>query len=65
MIIGIAESISIGLDIKWMHSYGVQRDKKLACKYTQGETPVVGRGIMDGGVMGESREEAIKVEDRE
>lgn len=47
-----------------MHSYGVQREKKLAGKYTQGETPVVDHGIMDGGVMGESREEATKVEER-
>lgn len=42
MIVSLAGSVRVGLDIKWIHSHRVQRDKKLACKYTQGETLVVG-----------------------
>lgn len=42
MIVSLAGSIRVELDIEWIHSHGVQKDKKLACKYTHGETLVVG-----------------------
>lgn len=43
--------------------WSTEREKACMQIYPE-ETPVVGRGSMDGGVMGESREEAIKVEER-